>query len=267
MLDLMSIPARIRNVAILGHLHHGKTSLLDVLVRETHSIDHPPYKKPLRYTDVSLLEREREIGLRSMPMSLVLPNSSGKSLVVNFIDCPGHVNFFDETACALRAADGVVLVVDAAEGVMSGTELAIKMALRENLPLILVINKIDRLIIELKLPPTDAYYKLRHTIEEINAVISGSGSLFRFSPELGNVCFAMSMFGSIFTLESFARKYSESFSIPDYREFARRLWGDVYFNSYARKFKKTPSDSYSRRSFVQFILEPIYKLFSHVNAF
>jgi 116 kDa U5 small nuclear ribonucleoprotein component len=83
----------------------------------------------------------------------------------------GHVNFNDEVTAGMRMADGVLLVVDAVEGVMLVTEKAVKQAGAEGLPICLVISKVDRLITELKLPPADAYHKLRYTIEEVNNLI------------------------------------------------------------------------------------------------
>ncbi len=84
-------------------------------------------------------------------------------------DTPGHVNFADEVTASFRLADGVVLIVDAVEGVMLGTERLIKHALQEQLAITVVINKIDRLIIELKLPPADAFFKLRNVVDEVGA--------------------------------------------------------------------------------------------------
>ena len=81
------------------------------------------------------------------------------------------MNFNDEVTAAMRLADGVVLVVDAVEGVMLVTEKAIKQACQEGLPICLLISKVDRLITELKVPPTAAYFKLRHTIDEVNSLI------------------------------------------------------------------------------------------------
>ena len=83
----------------------------------------------------------------------------------------GHTNFIDEVVAATRLADGVVIVVDIVEGVMVNTEQVIKHCVREGLAMTLVINKMDRLILELKLPPADAYFKVRHAIEEVNTVI------------------------------------------------------------------------------------------------
>lgn len=80
----------------------------------------------------------------------------------------GHVNFNDEVTAAMRLADGLLLVVDAVEGVMIATQRVIQQAAAEQLSLCLVVSKVDRLITELKLPPADAYFKLKHTIKEVN---------------------------------------------------------------------------------------------------
>jgi 116 kDa U5 small nuclear ribonucleoprotein component len=71
----------------------------------------------MRYTDTHVLSREREISIKSSPMSLILQTTRGKSHLVHLIDTPGHVNFLDEVACAIRLVDGIVLVVDVVEGV------------------------------------------------------------------------------------------------------------------------------------------------------
>lgn len=85
------------------------------------------------------------------------------------------------------------------------------------------------------------------------------------SPVLGNVCFASSRFSVCFTLKSFAKMYSDTYdNNVDYKEFASRLWGDIYFNSKTRKFVKKPPHASAHRSFVEFILEPLYKLFAQL---
>lgn len=104
-------------------------------------------------------------------MSLVLSTSTGKSHLIHLIDTPGHVNFVDEVASAMRLVDGVVVVVDVVEGVMVNTEAVIRHALQEGIKITLVVNKIDRLILELRIKPADAYYKIKHTIEEVNTFI------------------------------------------------------------------------------------------------
>ncbi|EON64193.1 elongation factor EF-2 [Coniosporium apollinis CBS 100218] len=274
MTDLMNLPEQIRNVAVAGHLHHGKTAFMDMLVLETHDIQDRLEKKTgrkrdeqLRYTDVHVLERERGLSIKASPMSLVLQGTKGKSHLFNIIDTPGHVNFVDEVASSLRLVDGVVLVVDVVEGVQVNTEQIIKHAILEDLPLVLVVNKMDRLILELKLPPADAYFKLKHVIEEVNTVIEntipGRGERRRVSPEKGNVAFACTSMGWCFTLQSFAKMYADSYEKVNADDFALRLWGDIFFNPRSRKFTRKAMEDGSKRSFVNFVLEPIYKLYSH----
>ena len=274
MTDLLNFPEGIRNIAIAGHLHHGKTAFVDMLVMETHELQERLDKKQgkkrddqLRYTDTHYLERERGVSIKSAPISLLMQGSRGKSHLLNVIDTPGHVSFVDEVACSMRLVDGVVLVVDVVEGVQVNAESVIKNAVLEDLPIVLVINKMDRLILELKLPPTDAYFKLKHVVEEVNTIIEntvpGRGESKRLSPEKGNVGFASSSMDWVFTLPSFARMYAETYAKVDAAEFGRRLWGDIFFNPRIRKFTRKAAEEGAKRSFVTFVLEPIYKLYSH----
>ncbi|KAK7735839.1 hypothetical protein SLS63_003801 [Diaporthe eres] len=274
MTDLMNFPEQTRNVALAGHLHHGKTAFMDMLVLETHDINDRLEKRTgknrdeqMRYTDVHVTERDRGLSVKAAPMSLVLQSTKGKSHLVNVIDTPGHVNFVDEVAASLRLVDGVCLVVDVVEGVQVNTEQIIRHAVLEDIPLTLIINKMDRLILELKLPPNDAYFKLRHVVEEVNTVIEntipGRGEERRLSPEKGNVLFACADMGWCFTLQSFSKMYSDSFGGVNTEEFARRLWGDVYFNPRKRSFTRKAVEEGAKRSFLTFVLEPIYKLYSH----
>lgn len=270
LLGLVANPVLVRNVALVGHLHHGKTLFMDMLVEQTHEMRtlDPNSEKHLRYTDTRVDEQERQISIKAVPMSLVLEDSNGKSFLCNVMDTPGHVNFSDEMTAALRLADGAVLIVDAVEGVMVNTERAIRHAIQERLPIVVVINKVDRLITELKLPPTDAYHKLRHSIDEINQLIgtlsSGADGPQIVDPILGNVCFASATAGWSFTLLSFSKLYVKLHGIAfDAAKFASKLWGDWYFHPDTRTFKKKAPPS-GERSFVQFILEPLYKLYSQV---
>lgn len=268
--SLLSTPELIRNVAVVGHLHHGKTLLMDMCVEQTHVVTHEmrSNEKPLRYTDTRMDEQARAISLKAVPMSLVMEGSSGKSYVMNLMDTPGHVNFSDELCASLRLSDGVLLVVDAVEGVMVGTERAIKAAAAEGLPICLLISKVDRLLLELKLPPPDAYHKLRHTIEEVNALIAthyGDDERHEVDPLKGNVAFAAALYGWSFTLQSFASLYVDVQGVTmDPREFAQRLWGDRYFNPETRTFSKKAPPGGGERTFVQFILEPLYKIYAQI---
>ncbi|CAM8958273.1 unnamed protein product [Rhodiola kirilowii] len=170
-------------------------------------------------------------------MSLVLEDSNSKSYLCNVMDTPGHVNFSDEMTAALRLADGAVLIVDAAEGVMVNTERAIRHAIQERLPIVLVINKVHRLITELKLPPKDAYHKLRHTLEVINSHIAAASSTTGTTQILDPAA------GNVLTISAL---------------------GDIYYHHDTRCFKKKPPASGGERSFVEFDLEPLYKIYNQV---
>ncbi|XP_046349989.1 116 kDa U5 small nuclear ribonucleoprotein component-like [Haliotis rufescens] len=265
--DLMDSPELIRNVTLCGHLHHGKTSFVDCLLEQTHPDIQGRADKDMRYTDTLFTEQERGVSIKSTPITVVMQDTKNKSYLINVFDAPGHVNFSDEATAAMRLSDGVCIFVDAAEGVMLNTERLIKHALHEKLAITICINKIDRLILELKLPPTDAYYKLRNILDEINGVISMYSEEedgLMISPLLGNVSFASSYYRFCFTLKSFGKIYADTYGGINEKEFARRLWGDIYFNSKTRKFTKKPAHNTSQRSFVEFILEPLYKIFAQI---
>lgn len=265
--DLMDYPDLIRNVTLAGHLHHGKTSFVDCIMEQTHPDLEQNDELPIRYTDTLFTEQERGVSFKAQPVTVVLPDSKGKHFLINVLDTPGHVNYSDEVTAAYRISDGVVIFVDAAEGLMLNTERLIKHAVQEGLAVTICLNKVDRLILELKLPPVDAYYKLRHIITEINSLLSmysEEADPLIVSPLLGNVCFASARYCFCFTLESFAQIYSDTYGGFDHKELAKRLWGDIYFDQKSRKFVKKAPSSQTHRSFVEFILEPMYKLFSQV---
>jgi len=121
---------------------------------------------------------------------------------------------------------------------------------------------VDRLILELKLPPTDAYHKLCHTLQEANAVLDKCGYTGHMSPLNGNVCFASSIHNWIFSVDSFAKQYSDYYENFKAGDFAARLWGDVYLHE-DRSFKRKPESSSNKRTFVHYILEPLYKIYSY----
>ena len=271
---LLDAPRLIRNACLLGSLHCGKTSLMDVLVERAHNAEWDP-SKTIRYSDTRKDEQERQLSIKMAPVSLVLPDSRGKHFALHLTDCPGHANFSDEGTCALRVADCAVIVVDAVEGCIGQTERCIAHAIEHKAALTLVINKVDRLIVELKLPPTDAYFKLCHTLDDVNAKIAEAwdaaalrldleGDAPRLSPVDGNVLFASAQHGWIFSLESFASVYAEKSKV-DPAQLAKRLWGDRYFDASTGQFaKRPPAEGRNVRSFVAFVLEPLYKIYSHV---
>lgn len=268
-MELLNVPERCRNFSVVGHLHHGKTSLLDLLVAHCHTEEpvkprsttkSPNSRDQLpRYLDSLTLEQERGISLRAKPLCILLTNSSSvTSYAVNLLDCPGHADFREDVGVGLSLlSENVLLVVDCVEGVQVETEATLKSALNLNHSLVLVLTKIERLWWELKLPPMDAYYKLKHTIDKLNTL---AGKCL-FAPELGNVIFASSLGGYAFTLQSFVQlKYPHL--VKNSQSLARRLWGDCYYSNASKSFTKTPQDSAPKRTFVTFILEPLYKIYT-----
>merc|ERR1719210_2611930 len=172
----------------------------------------------------------------------------------------------------MAVSDGIVLFVDVIVGLTQHVERMMKHALQEKMHFVLVVNGIDRLIVELKLPPTDAYHKLRYCIEDINETLeklydtvgTEVDSRTYFSPLKGNVLFCSSLFRMMFTLESYAEIYAETHGASfDPNMLAKCLWGDLYFNQDTGRFQRSQPDPDQPRSFVQFVLEPIYKVFAH----
>jgi hypothetical protein len=135
---LMQTPPLIRNVAVLGQLHHGKSLFLDSLVQAAQEEAWDVTRSHVRFSDTRVDEQERQLSIKTSLLSLVLPDLRDKSYLLNLLDCPGHTNFSDEATAALRAADSVLLVVDAVEGVMLNTERLLKQALLARLPVVLV---------------------------------------------------------------------------------------------------------------------------------
>jgi len=279
--SLMPHPHLVRNVAVVGHMQHGKTSLVDNLIATTHAPELDSGNKTTRqaggpggstfareggrrYTDTRVDEQKRGLSIKAMPVTLLLQAPSEKHYVFNLMDTPGHVNFSDEVSASLRLADGALLVVDAVEGVCSTTEGLIRHLVTERIPIVLCVNKLDRLILELKLPPQDAYFKLRQVIEEVNTALQAAsgGAHKRLTPEEGSVIFASSQQDWSFTLESFAAIYADFWPSVPAAALGRRLWGDVYYQPAERTFRRKPPDGGGPRSFVQFVLDPLYKLVS-----
>ncbi|KAJ6119946.1 Ribosome assembly protein 1 [Penicillium sp. IBT 18751x] len=172
-------PEDIRNICILAHVDHGKTSLTDSLIA-TNGIISPKLAGKIRYLDSRPDEQLRGITMESSAISLffsMLRRSSPddapvhKEYLINLIDSPGHIDFSSEVSTASRLCDGAVVLVDAVEGVCSQTVTVLRQTWVEQLKPILVINKMDRLVTELQMSPSEAFAHLSRLLEQINAVI------------------------------------------------------------------------------------------------
>ncbi|GJN68138.1 cytoplasmic GTPase/eEF2-like protein [Purpureocillium lilacinum] len=174
----------IRNICILAHVDHGKTSLTDALLA-TNGIISPKLAGKIRYLDSRPDEQTRGITMESSAISLYFsmlrrsaPDATPepKEYLINLIDSPGHIDFSSEVSTASRLCDGAVVLVDAVEGVCSQTVTVLRQSWIEKLKPLLVINKIDRLVTELKMTPSEAYVHLSKLLEQVNAVL---GSFFQ----------------------------------------------------------------------------------------
>src|SRR5688500_5948606 len=127
----------LRNVAIIAHVDHGKTTLVDAMLHQT-GVFHEKQKVEERILDANDLERERGITIFAKQASVRF-----RGVKINIIDTPGHADFGGEVERTLRMADGAILLVDAAEGPLPQTRFVLGKALELGLPSIVVINKID----------------------------------------------------------------------------------------------------------------------------
>ncbi len=160
---------RIRNIAIIAHVDHGKSTLSDSLVALAGLISKEMAGEQ-RVLDFEKIEQARGITIKAADISLGF-TYNGQDYIINLIDTPGHVDFGGHVTKALRAVDGVVLVVDAVEGIMPQTETVLRQAMNEKAKPVLFINKIDRLINELKLTPEQTYDRLLNIINGVNKLI------------------------------------------------------------------------------------------------
>jgi elongation factor 2 len=194
----------IRNIGIIAHIDHGKTTMTDSLLAEAGLLS-PKIAGQARALDFLEEEQKRGITIRTANISL-LHETQKRPHVINLIDTPGHVDFTGEVTRALRVIDGAVVVVDAVEEVMVQTETVTRQALRERVQPVLFINKIDRLIRELKLSSEEVESKLARIIRDFNNLIAMYGepefkTAWKVDPSEGTVAFGSALHRWGFTLE------------------------------------------------------------------
>jgi elongation factor 2 len=166
---LMNYPEMIRNASIIAHVDHGKTTLSDSLLAAAGIISEQRAGQQL-VLDSWELEQKRQMTVFASNISLA-HTFKGKEYLVNLIDTPGHIDFSGAVTRSLRAVDGALVVVDAVEGPMTQTETVLMQALRERVRPILFINKVDRLIKEIKLTPEDIQRRFAKIIARVNNLI------------------------------------------------------------------------------------------------
>jgi elongation factor 2 len=275
MREIMDKPQNIRNMSVIAHVDHGKSTLTDSLVAAAGIIALEDAGN-VRLTDTRADEKERGITIKStgislffeMPEAYDIPAASaGRQFLINLIDSPGHVDFSSEVTAALRVTDGGLVVVDVVEGVCVQTETVLRQALGERIVPVLTINKLDRGFLELQLDPESMYQNFVRVIENANVIMATyqdelMGDLTVY-PEKGTVAFSAGLQGWAFTLNKFGRMYAKKFGV-DKAKMAQRLWGDSYFDPESKKWTNkgtTASGVNISRAFCKFILEPIDQIF------
>ncbi|NOQ48955.1 MAG: GTP-binding protein, partial [Methanococcoides sp.] len=168
---LMSDPVMIRNIGIVAHIDHGKTTLSDNLLAGAGMISKELAGRQL-FMDSDAEGQERGITIDSANVSMV-HEYEDKEYLINLIDTPGHVDFGGDVTRAMRAVDGAVVVIDAVEGTMPQTETVLRQALKEHVRPVLFINKVDRLINELQVDDQEMQIRLGKLIDHVNKLIKG----------------------------------------------------------------------------------------------
>ena len=168
---LMNQQDRIRNIGVIAHVDHGKTTTCDTLLAGCGMLSEEKAGKQL-YLDSEKIEQERQMTVKSSNVNMVYERSENDEYLINLIDTPGHVDFGGHVTRAIRAIDGAIVVMDSVEGVMPQTEMVLKQALRDKVKPILYINKIDRLITEMRFSPEEMQKHLVKLITQINSFIN-----------------------------------------------------------------------------------------------
>ncbi|XP_052145328.1 elongation factor 2-like [Oryza glaberrima] len=271
---IMDKKHNIRNMSVVAHVDHGKSTLTDSLVAAA-GIIAQDVAGDVRMTDSRADEAERGITIKSTGISLYYEMSDeslksykgdrdGNEYLIDLIDSPGHVDFSSEVTAALRITDGALVVVDCIEGVCVQTETVLRQALGERIRPVLTVNKMDRCFLELQVGGEEAYQTFSRVIENANVIMATYEDALlgdvQVYPEKGTVAFSAGLHGWAFTLSNFAKMYASKFGV-DESKMMERLWGENYFDPTTKKWtiKHTGSDT-CKRGFVQFCYEPIRQI-------
>ncbi|CEI90861.1 Putative Elongation factor 2 [Rhizopus microsporus] len=274
----------VRNMSVIAHVDHGKSTLSDSLVSKAGIISSGRAGEA-RYMDTRKDEIERGITIKSTAISMYFEmgeedikeikgqKTDGTAFLINLIDSPGHVDFSSEVTAALRVTDGALVVVDCIDGVCVQTETVLRQALGERIKPVICLNKVDRALLELQLDKEELYQSFSRTIESVNVIIStyidealGDCQVY---PEKGTVAFASGLHGWGFTLRQFANRYAKKFGV-DKEKMMTKLWGNNFFNPKTKKWSTKATDADGKpleRAFNMFVLDPIYRIFDSIMNF
>ncbi|KAI1716765.1 elongation factor tu GTP binding domain-containing protein [Ditylenchus destructor] len=287
---LMDKKKNIRNMSVIAHVDHGKSTLTDSLVSKAGIIAGAKAGET-RFTDTRKDEQDRCITIKSTAISMFfeldhkdldfikganqieVSKVDGKEekyngFLINLIDSPGHVDFSSEVTAALRVTDGALVVVDCVSGVCVQTETVLRQAIAERIKPVLFMNKMDRALLELQLEQEPLFQTFQRIVENINVIIATYGDddgpmgPISVDPSVGNVGFGSGLHGWAFTLKQFAEIYAEKFGVK-VDKLMKNLWGDRFFNVKTKKWTGT-NEPDSKRGFCQFVLDPIFQVFDAV---
>ncbi|CAM9687748.1 unnamed protein product [Chrysoparadoxa australica] len=312
---IMDKKHNIRNLSVIAHVDHGKSTLTDSLVSKA-GIIAAKHAGEARFTDTRQDEQDRCITIKSTGISMFfeynmdagqfllpsflpwhltsspalrlmlrnVPQNTAEgveavteavkgvtiddnSFLINLIDSPGHVDFSSEVTAALRVTDGALVVVDTVDGVCVQTETVLRQAIAERVKPVLMVNKVDRALLELQLPPEELYQAFSRAIESVNVIIATYNDELlgdvQVYPDKGTVAFGSGLHQWGFTLKKFAQIYAAKFGTQEDKMMGK-LWGDWYFDAEGKKWKKTSDNGKFERAFCQFIMTPICKMFEAI---
>jgi len=278
----------IRNMSVIAHVDHGKSTLTDSLVSKA-GIIAAAKAGETRATDTRKDEQDRCITIKStaismffnmdakdmafikQPISKKKDGSNEEGFLINLIDSPGHVDFSSEVTAALRVTDGALVVVDCVSGVCVQTETVLRQAIAERIRPVLFMNKMDRALLELQLGQEELYQTFQRIVENVNVIVAtyadddGPMGVVRVDVNNGSVGFGSGLHGWAFTLKQFAEMYAAKFGV-DTDKMMKKLWGESFFNPKTKKWSKEKADD-NKRSFCMYVLDPIYMVFDAIMNF
>jgi elongation factor 2 len=297
----MDLKHNIRSMSVIAHVDHGKTTLTDSLVQKAGIIS-AKAAGGARYTDTREDEAARGITIKSTGISMffeykmdpsekcalkgeeqaelkakVLKKQEDEqtvritenSYLINLIDSPGHVDFSSEVTAALRVTDGALVVVDTIDGVCVQTETVLRQAIGERVKPCLMVNKVDRALLELQLPAEELYQAFCRSIESVNVIVSTYNDEAlgdcQVHPTRGTVAFGSGLHQWAFTLKRFAKDYGAKFGVGE-EKMMEKLWGDWYFDAGRKVWTTANKDGSLERAFCQFIATPITTLFEAIMS-
>jgi small GTP-binding protein len=245
--EIMDVQSNIRNMSVIAHVDHGKSTLTDSLVTKAGIISKAS-AGAARFTDTRKDEQERCITIKSTAVSMYYELSAedmelldhakiphrGNAFLINLIDSPGHVDFSSEVTAALRVTDGALVVVDCISGVCVQTKTVLQQAIQERITPVLFMNKMDRAFFELSWTKEALYQTFAQIVENVNVIVGtyadedGPMGDIQVKPETGMCGFGSGLHGWAFTLKQFATLYKKKMGDISIEKLMARFWGDNF---------------------------------------